>query len=91
MPCIPCATCTHPTLRRRDVFKERGLSPPNTWEEMVELAKQLNGTDFSGDGEGDFALCFGGWAPGYGRIPLSHKTAPVPCQTLRDVPAVRQQ
>jgi hypothetical protein len=34
------------------------LVVPNSWGELVALAKQLNGTDWNGDGMGDFAVCF---------------------------------
>lgn len=32
-------------------------SPPDTWDQLISLAKALHGRDFDGDGVGDFALC----------------------------------
>ncbi|MBN2469405.1 MAG: extracellular solute-binding protein, partial [Anaerolineae bacterium] len=30
---------------RKDIFDERGLTPPNTWEEMIELGMQVTDAD----------------------------------------------
>ncbi len=30
---------------------------PDTWQELLELAKKINGTDLNGDNETDYALC----------------------------------
>ncbi len=35
-------------LWRRDVLARAGLQPPNTWQELIEVAKALNGTDMDG-------------------------------------------
>jgi hypothetical protein len=44
---------------RRDVFDRFNVSAvPQTWDELLELAARLNGTDFDGDGTPDFALCY---------------------------------
>jgi ABC-type glycerol-3-phosphate transport system substrate-binding protein len=43
---------------RKDVLAAKGLLPPESWEEVLLLATQLNGTDVDGDGVGDHALCF---------------------------------
>ncbi len=33
---------------RRDVFAKFKLAPPETWEQLVDVARQLNSTDFDG-------------------------------------------
>ncbi|GLI71278.1 hypothetical protein VaNZ11_016406 [Volvox africanus] len=38
---------------RRDLFLRYNLSVPVTWDEFVQLAEQMNGTDTDGDGVGD--------------------------------------
>lgn len=43
---------------RTDAFLARSLAVPNTWDELLLAVIALNGTDFSGDGVGDFAACF---------------------------------
>ena len=42
---------------RKDVFLSHNVSVPNTWDEYLEVAQLLNGTDFDGDGVGDYSLC----------------------------------
>ncbi|KAJ9518756.1 hypothetical protein QJQ45_026030 [Haematococcus lacustris] len=42
---------------RRDVLADRGLVVPNTWDDVLEVARLINGTDMSGDGIGDAAIC----------------------------------
>lgn len=42
---------------RRDVFAKRNLSVPVTWDEFLDVALALNGSDFNGDGKPDYALC----------------------------------
>jgi ABC-type glycerol-3-phosphate transport system substrate-binding protein len=44
---------------RRDIFQRHNISSvPQTWDELLRVAQQLNGTDFGGDGTPDYALCF---------------------------------
>jgi hypothetical protein len=44
---------------RRDVFRRHNVSrAPETWPEVLELARRLNGTDLDGDGAPDYALCY---------------------------------
>mmetsp|Transcript_28764 Transcript_28764/g.85064 ORF Transcript_28764/g.85064 Transcript_28764/m.85064 type:complete len:1264 (-) Transcript_28764:2219-6010(-) len=43
---------------RTDIFQAAGLDAPNTWEDFLIAARQLNGTDFNGDGVGDYAVCW---------------------------------
>jgi hypothetical protein len=44
---------------RRDVFQRHNISSaPQTWAELLQVAQQLNGTDFDGDGLPDYALCY---------------------------------
>ncbi len=33
------------------------LKIPETWQELIEVAKEINGTDFNQDNEPDYALC----------------------------------
>jgi len=32
-------------------------TPPNTWEDYIELAEQFQGQDLNGDGQGDYGTC----------------------------------
>lgn len=41
----------HELRCRRDIFAAHNLSVPQTWDELVTVAYQLNGTDFNNDGE----------------------------------------
>ncbi|EFJ41699.1 hypothetical protein VOLCADRAFT_98288 [Volvox carteri f. nagariensis] len=44
---------------RRDLLAAVNLTaPPATWEELLEVAAVLNGTDLNGDGRPDAALCW---------------------------------
>lgn len=43
---------------RRDVFAMQNLTAPHTWSDLLDLARALNGTDFNGDGQPDYAMCF---------------------------------
>mmetsp|Transcript_82811 Transcript_82811/g.208543 ORF Transcript_82811/g.208543 Transcript_82811/m.208543 type:complete len:1058 (-) Transcript_82811:163-3336(-) len=42
---------------RKDVFDAHGKHPPETLEELVELAEFFNGKDHNGDGEPDWGFC----------------------------------
>ena len=42
---------------RRDILSARGLAMPSTWEDLLDLAAEVNGTDFNGDGVPDRAIC----------------------------------
>ncbi len=33
---------------RRDVLANAGIGPPNTWQELIQAAKLINGTDMNG-------------------------------------------
>ena len=41
--CAPFARSLQYLFYRRDVLAQRRLRVPNTWEELVEVAQQLNG------------------------------------------------
>ncbi|EFJ47381.1 hypothetical protein VOLCADRAFT_92015 [Volvox carteri f. nagariensis] len=44
---------------RRDLFLRYNLSVPVTWDDFVQLAEQMNGTDVDGDGVPDlYGACF---------------------------------
>ncbi len=45
---IPQVAAFKHLLYRRDVLARAGLAPPNTWHELVEVARRLNGTDMDG-------------------------------------------
>lgn len=52
-----CQVTTH--HRRRDLFDRYKLSVPVTWEDYVQLAERMNGTDVDGDGKADlYGTCF---------------------------------
>ena len=61
--------CTHvcdapATRARRDLFDRYGLRVPATWDEFVDLAQRMNGTDTDGDGHGDlWGVCFDNGTP----------------------------
>lgn len=40
--CLMSAMC-------RDLFARYKLSVPNTWEDMLQIARTMNGTDFDND------------------------------------------
>jgi multiple sugar transport system substrate-binding protein len=42
---------------RTDLLKEAGFSPPETWEDYIEIAKHFHGKDLNGDGKGDYGSC----------------------------------
>ncbi len=42
---------------RTDVLSEAGLEPPQTWEDYLEVASKIHGTDMNGDGEADYGSC----------------------------------
>ena len=42
---------------RKDVLEEKGLQPPKTWEDYIEVAKAIHGMDMNGDGEADYGSC----------------------------------
>ena len=43
---------------RHDILQAMGLQVPNTWEELLDVAAVVNGTEMNGDGLGDMAICF---------------------------------
>ncbi len=42
---------------RTDVLEAAGLEPPKTWEEYLDVAAAIHGTDMNGDGEPDYGSC----------------------------------
>ena len=42
---------------RKDVLDAAGLQPPKTWEDYIDVASKIHGSDMNGDGEGDFGSC----------------------------------
>lgn len=42
---------------RRDVLLAAGVPPPVTWDDFLEVAAFVNGTDMNGDGVLDYGVC----------------------------------
>lgn len=42
---------------RKDIFDANNVSRPETWEQVLSIAEQFNGTDLDGDGLQDFGTC----------------------------------
>ncbi len=42
---------------RTDVLSAAGLEPPKTWEDYLDVASKIHGTDMNGDGEADYGSC----------------------------------
>ena len=42
---------------RRDLLEQKGILPPRTWDEYLELAREMNGRDLNGDGKADYGSC----------------------------------
>lgn len=42
---------------RTDVLEAAGLEPPKTWEDYLDVASKIHGTDMNGDGEADYGSC----------------------------------
>lgn len=47
----------HMVYYRSDVLEAEGLSPPETWDDYLSIAKTLHSKDMNGDGEGDYGSC----------------------------------
>ena len=47
----------HMIYYRTDVLKAAGLTPPNTWDEYLAIAKAVHGKDMNGDGKPDYGSC----------------------------------
>eukprot|EP00759_Apiculatamorpha_spiralis_P056702 PhF_6_TR8287/c1_g3_i3/m.12725/K02027/ABC.MS.S; multiple sugar transport system substrate-binding protein len=43
---------------RKDMLLQYGMLPPRTWDDVLSVAKVLNGTDMNGDGVPDYAMCY---------------------------------
>jgi hypothetical protein len=43
---------------RRDVFAAAEIAHPETMDDILSAARQLNGSDFNGDGVPDYSVCF---------------------------------
>jgi multiple sugar transport system substrate-binding protein len=54
---IPLDGDFHMIYYRTDVFKDAGLTVPETWDDYVADAKALNGKDMNGDGTPDYGSC----------------------------------
>ncbi|MEH1791844.1 ABC transporter substrate-binding protein [Nostoc sp.] len=54
---IPLDGDFHMIYYRTDLFKEVGLTPPETWDEYLAIAKRFHGKDLNGDGKADYGSC----------------------------------
>ena len=43
---------------RKDVLDAAGLQPPKTWEDYIDVASKIHGSDMNGDGEVILALAY---------------------------------
>ncbi|WP_413159965.1 ABC transporter substrate-binding protein [Capilliphycus salinus ALCB114379] len=42
---------------RSDILEKQGITPPRTWDEYLQLARQVDGQDLNNDGEPDYGSC----------------------------------
>ena len=42
---------------RKDVLEKAGLQPPKTWEDYIDVASKIHGTDMNADGTPDYGSC----------------------------------
>ncbi|OYD87561.1 ABC transporter substrate-binding protein [Nostoc sp. 'Peltigera membranacea cyanobiont' 213] len=54
---IPLDGDFHMVYYRSDLLKEPGLTPPETWEQYLAIAKRFHGKDLNGDGKPDYGSC----------------------------------
>ncbi|MEH2056580.1 MAG: extracellular solute-binding protein [Nostoc sp.] len=54
---IPLDGDFHMVYYRTDLLKEAGLTPPETWEQYLAIAKRFHGKDLNGDGKPDYGSC----------------------------------
>ncbi|MEG4345347.1 extracellular solute-binding protein [Microcoleus sp. A003_D6] len=54
---IPLDGDFHMVYYRTDLLKEAGLTPPETWDEYLTIAKRFHGKDLNGDGKPDYGSC----------------------------------
>lgn len=54
---IPLDGDMHMVYYRTDSLEAAGLEPPKTWDDYLNVAKTLHGTDLNGDGEADYGSC----------------------------------
>ena len=54
---IPVDGDFHMAYYRKDLLDEEGMSPPETWDDYLRIAKHFHGRDLNGDGESDWGSC----------------------------------
>ncbi|MEH2272975.1 MAG: extracellular solute-binding protein [Nostoc sp.] len=54
---IPLDGDFHMVYYRSDLLKEVGLTPPETWDQYLAIAKRFHGKDLNGDGKADYGSC----------------------------------
>ncbi|MBD2552278.1 extracellular solute-binding protein [Limnothrix sp. FACHB-708] len=42
---------------RTDILEKAGISPPQTWDDYIAIAKKLHGQDLNADGQADYGSC----------------------------------
>jgi len=42
---------------RKDLLQRDGLTPPETWQDYINIAKHFQGKDLNGDGKADYGSC----------------------------------
>ncbi len=43
---------------RKDILQRDGVTPPQTWQDYINIAKKYQGKDLNGDGKPDFGSCW---------------------------------
>ncbi|KAG2453357.1 hypothetical protein HYH02_001581 [Chlamydomonas schloesseri] len=54
---LPFGGLIYQMYYRRDVLAKHGLDVPATWDEFLDVARIVNGTDMNGDGVPDYGVC----------------------------------
>jgi multiple sugar transport system substrate-binding protein len=54
---IPLDGDFHMVYYRKDILDKDGVTPPETWDDYLAIAKQYHGQDLNGDGQGDYGSC----------------------------------
>ncbi len=42
---------------RSDLLDQKGMAPPETWDDYLDIAKAFHGQDLNGDGKADYGSC----------------------------------
>eukprot|EP01130_Rhizamoeba_saxonica_P019011 TRINITY_DN9732_c0_g1_i1.p1 TRINITY_DN9732_c0_g1~~TRINITY_DN9732_c0_g1_i1.p1 ORF type:complete len:871 (+),score=150.71 TRINITY_DN9732_c0_g1_i1:25-2637(+) len=55
---LPLDGDIHFLYYRKDILEEYDLEVPQTWSELLDVAQEIHGEDFNGDGVPDSSVCF---------------------------------